>query len=719
MSFTSARLDSTFDFGSSSDCDSRESDCGDVKESDSLDEVAPDMSSEDGNSVEFSFYESSSEGEELWEFSESEEENTTNNVTPTVENMFGISFFLSFFHLFYRVSERGMISLLSFLRMFFSFVGTFFSYPILLELAAGLPRTLYGVRKHFKRESEYHEYAVCSKCSQIYEISDCTVRRQGQFESKRCTYVEYPNHPHQSRRVKCDAVLMKQVKSHGKSMFVPKKIFLYRSVINALIAMMKRPGFLQHREHWREHPANSSRGLLGDIYDGQVWNNLQHISGTPYLSMPGNLCLAMNIDWFNPYKDAPYSVGAVYLVVLNLPRNERYKLRNVILAGVIPGPNEPTGVINSFLNPLVTDLLVLYEGVTFRKPSSHLGMTTVRAVLTCITCDLPATRKACGFANFNSLRGCSKCVKEFPTGRFGEKPDYSGYDYHNWEAREATTQKMKGEAFKNAPTATAQKEILRSYGAKYTVLSKLPSFDVIKYHVIDPMHNIFLGIAKHTTKVWKETGLLLVREFATIQEKVDLINPPTKLGRIPRKIAAGFTAFTADEWKHWILIYSLFSLYGVLPDDHYKCWCVFVQGCRLLCLPILSKSQVDKAHLHLVEFCRTFQNLYGPSFCTPNMHMSLHPLSSFWCFPFERFNGTLEGFKKSWTGPERQMFNKFLDMQHIYWLQTTNHNDLVSLVSQNSDMLQDQLGSSSFDQTQLQDVVTLKQIDNFLVMWHY
>lgn len=174
----------------------------------------------------------------------------------------------------------------------------------------------------------------------------------------------------------------------------------------------------------------------------------------------------------------------------------------------------------------MTDLLALYEGVTFRNPSSHLGMTTIRAILTCITCDLPATGKACGFANFNSLRGCSKCVKEFPTGRFGEKPDYTSYDYRNWVAREATTQKMKGEAFKNAPTATAPKEILQSYGAKYTVLSKLPSFDVVKYHVIDPMHNIFLGIAKHITKVWKETGLLSVREFATIQEKVDLITPP-------------------------------------------------------------------------------------------------------------------------------------------------------------------------------------------------
>ena len=152
-------------------------------------------------------------------------------------------------------------------------------------------------------------------------------------------------------------------------------------------------------------------------------------------------------------------------------------------------------------------------------------MTTVRALLTCITCDLPATRKACGFANFNALRGCPKCTKEFPTGRFGEKPDYSGYDWQNWLPRDATTKKTKGEAFMTASTATAQKEILCSYETKYTVLSELPSFDVVKYHVIDPMHNIFLGIAKHTTKVWKEVGLLSVRDFVIIQENVDLKIP--------------------------------------------------------------------------------------------------------------------------------------------------------------------------------------------------
>ena len=49
----------------------------------------------------------------------------------------------------------------------------------------------------------------------------------------------------------------------------------------------------------------------------------------------------LNIDWFNPYKHSPYTVGAIYLVVLNLPRSEHFKIENLLLVGLIPGPSEP------------------------------------------------------------------------------------------------------------------------------------------------------------------------------------------------------------------------------------------------------------------------------------------------------------------------------------------------------------------------------------------
>ena len=78
--------------------------------------------------------------------------------------------------------------------------------------------------------------------------------------------------------------------------------------------MAKQPDFLSKCEHWSERRAGFFQGVLGDVYDGALWNEMQYIDGRPFLALPNNLCLAMNIDWFNPYEDSPYSIGVVYMV---------------------------------------------------------------------------------------------------------------------------------------------------------------------------------------------------------------------------------------------------------------------------------------------------------------------------------------------------------------------------------------------------------------------
>lgn len=100
-----------------------------------------------------------------------------------------------------------------------------------------------------------------------------------------------------------------------------------------------------------------------DVYDGKVWKTFQNINGRPFLSLPNNLCLKLNLDWFNPFDHVQYSVGVFYLVVENLPRSERYKLDNIIILGTIPCPKEPKKNVNTYLKPLVDDLLLLWKGI--------------------------------------------------------------------------------------------------------------------------------------------------------------------------------------------------------------------------------------------------------------------------------------------------------------------------------------------------------------------
>ena len=117
-----------------------------------------------------------------------------------------------------------------------------------------------------------------------------------------------PNHPHLSKRNPCNEILMKRVKVGEKHKLTPRKIYVYRSVINSLKFLARQNGFLEKCDHWRYR---NSGGLLGDIYDGDLWADLHTIDGRPFLSLPNNLCLGLNIDWFNPYKETQYSAGAI------------------------------------------------------------------------------------------------------------------------------------------------------------------------------------------------------------------------------------------------------------------------------------------------------------------------------------------------------------------------------------------------------------------------
>ena len=114
--------------------------------------------------------------------------------------------------------------------------------------------------------------------------------------------------------------------------------------------------------------------------------------GTRFLAEPGNLGFILNFDFFQPYDHLTYSLGALYMSVLNLPRNCCHEQENTILVGLIPGPHEPKRYINTFLRPLVADLIKLWSGVEMRIASVNCTKK-IRCALMCVSCDLPAGRK--------------------------------------------------------------------------------------------------------------------------------------------------------------------------------------------------------------------------------------------------------------------------------------------------------------------------------------
>ena len=81
----------------------------------------------------------------------------------------------------------------------------------------------------------------------------------------------------------------------------------------------------------------------------------------------------------------------------------------------------------------------------------------VKGALLCVACDIPASRKVCGFLGHNANLGCSKCLKRFPGG-FGSK-DYSGFDRTLWPERTLSEHKVNVMRIRQCTTKTERDKL--------------------------------------------------------------------------------------------------------------------------------------------------------------------------------------------------------------------------------------------------------------------
>ena len=137
-----------------------------------------------------------------------------------------------------------------------------------------------------------------------------------------------------------------------------------------------------------------------------------------------------------------------------------------------------------------------------------------------------------------------------------------------------------------------------------------------------------------------------------MKKKAKEIKVPADIGRIPYKISTGegFSGYTADQWKTFIMIYATPIMWDLLDEPDRRILANFVRACFLLTTRIIDNNALDEAHSRLLMVARLVEENYGPAVITPNIHLSLHiteccrdygPLHSFWCYSFERMNGIL------------------------------------------------------------------------------
>ena len=560
----------------------------------------------------------------------------------------------------YHLTDRVVNLVFKFLKLFLEIAGRFSSFCRIL--AEHFPSTLYKAQKLHEYKHNFKRYVVCKRCHRLYHFQDCIEEVGMQKRSRVCWYRQFG-------REECKGLLLKSVElCSGKRIFYPYVTYCFLGIKSPLQSMLNRPDFVDLCEEWRVRSVHDN--VIADIYDGETWKKFQFVDGKPFLSEPFSYGMMISVDWFQPFKHLTYSVGVVFLTIMNLPRALRYHQENVILADILPGPREPHLTMNSYLEPLVDELLHFWNGV---EMDTTVGKKLVRCAVMCASCDLPAGRKLCGFLEHAAFLGCSKCKKGFP-GSIGQK-DYSGFDRENWPRRTDQSHRRDTAQLLNCKSMKQLKEKELSLGCRYSCLLKLPYFDAPRMLAVDPMHNLFCGTAKYYVHhIWLKHSLLTSANFEVIQDRINRTVIPPDVGRIPSKILSGFSSLTADQLKNWTVYYSLIALRGMLIGDDLEVWRHFVLACRILCCREITREKLRLADALLLKFCKRTERMYGKECVTPNMHMHCHlreciedygPIAAFWLFPYERFNGILGEMPNNNRSIEIQLMKRFLCDQEV------------------------------------------------------
>ena len=110
--------------------------------------------------------------------------------------------FLLLWQAMFKVTDRAIVLLLKFFKLFLSGIAKMMQAEVLINFAKIIPETLYMIRKNLGLQREgFIKYAVCPKCKTLFNFNECVRQRpNGEVVSAKCSHVSYPRHPHQAQK---------------------------------------------------------------------------------------------------------------------------------------------------------------------------------------------------------------------------------------------------------------------------------------------------------------------------------------------------------------------------------------------------------------------------------------------------------------------------------------------------------------------------------------
>ena len=384
------------------------------------------------------------------------------------------------------------------------------------KLLSDFPKDPDSAVKQFRLEAVEAIYAVCPEpqCQALYR----PVYQKGSPIAHypiSCTYKSLHNDS------PCGASITRPRRFGKVDVEIPIKRFVSFSFKHYVAELTSRSGFEDKMDAVWEGSLSSNGVLaeMNDIFDGQFLHGFKDWNGLRFgrQTKEAHYIFSLSIDFFNPFSNKQagkkVSFGVISVVCLNLPVSMRYKPENMFLAGVIPGPKEPPLTLKQYLSPLVDEFLVFWDpGVRFSHTCKFPEGRLILCALILVVCDLLATRKTIGYAACSHEHFCNACKCTRTGHGYGHTDCRAWVRRSNGEWRKAA---VDYQACGSEETKTAQ---FNKTGVRWSELLHLPYFDIAHCVVVDPMHNLFLGLIKEHF-----TGILGINLSKQTQEKPAII----------------------------------------------------------------------------------------------------------------------------------------------------------------------------------------------------
>ncbi|VDB94096.1 unnamed protein product [Peniophora sp. CBMAI 1063] len=421
-------------------------------------------------------------------------------------------------------------------------------------------RSLPSVLNALNIEPEFSVLPTCPKCLEPHpadhprtgDLSVCARCRTPLFQSKR---------RHNQHR------------AADSKVHQPALQFPHKSIESQLRNII--PHVEDDLDAWRRKERTAGKYIDG--FDGRIPCTLAAPNGVPGpffvnplpASVDGSapelrIGLTGGLDWFSYLRSlisASHSSGPISFNIINLLDPQRYRVMNLVIGGILPGPKEQnTDEVQRFMRIFVNELLRLWQDGFVMETPRYPGGRLVRVILICIICDKPAAHKVGGFGSHSHTFFCTRCWI-----RQSDKATAAAFRAGAFAPRSHEEHVRLMQEYARCASQTARDEFVKKYATRWSELARLPYFDICRMIVIDPMHNLLLGLVKtHFYHIWVQLKVLRkTKELRRFHDILSQMQIPGYLGRLPSLmgIPAG-GSLTADQW----LIAALIVLPIALPQ---------------------------------------------------------------------------------------------------------------------------------------------------------